>query len=149
MPLISWGCGHPLCDQVTSISGLHPLGKYGRQWSSRISQGCLLQPDAASSAVLAEVVQVNQGFTVMNRSRARRRDWVVHCVLVCFPVIAAARPHLPHLCVPSLPLSLGLATVCAGYSGRNVDSTPLLLRATEYVRCSPISPLHFSPQELQ
>lgn len=51
----------------------------------------------------------------------------------CLAVVAA-RPQLPHLCVPSLHWPLG--SVCADNSGRNAYSTSLLLRAAGGVGCN-------------
>lgn len=55
-------------------------------------------------------------------------------IVFCLAMVAA-RPQLPHLCVLSLPLSLGSASVCADDSGQNVESTTLILRAAECVHC--------------
>lgn len=45
-------------------------------------------------------------------------------VFVLFPVMLGAILPLPHLCNPAP--SLGLATVCACCSGRNVSVSPVL-----------------------
>lgn len=62
--------------------------------------------------------------------------------------MVVARPQLPHLCVLSLSLSLGSATVCAGDSGRNVDFSLLVLRAAECVHCFLTPSLLLSPLDL-
>lgn len=60
------------------------------------------------------------------------------CLWLCFLLVnAAANAQVLYLCVPSLLLSVDLATVCAGHSGRNVDSIPVFLRAAEYACCNP------------
>lgn len=52
------------------------------------------------------------------------RGWTELAIYLCVFRLAmvAAIPHMPHLFVLSLLLSLGLA--CADHSGKNVDSTP-------------------------
>lgn len=57
------------------------------------------------------------------------------CVFVFCLVMVAAKSQLQYFCIQSLPLSLGLVTVCADHSGRNAEYIPLVLRAAGFVCC--------------